>query len=1035
MIQPEMDACLLGRLCSLLHIDEKHIKLNETFIRNGGDSLLAIKFSNLIQDAVHIHVGAGSILRVKNLGSLLDKTQLRLLATKQSVNASQGNKRASAAASQNHDDDKRLDPIQRIPATIATAGLPLSFIQAGVAVYTHRVPGAAVQHVTQYCFTERLPLLRSAFEKAMAQYRVFRLKYVVETSPLLVTATLKDTFKLNWEEQLESMEKTDLEDSFRAWSLEASTEPVFRVIKPHQEPNRQQLSVVHWFYHHSLLDGRSLDILLEQVDAFCNDPDLTSSVDDSFFDVVQGLKDYHDQHEGAAEAFWATRNVHGGARNHPLLQAMGDRASTQVRMEAIDVFYPEDVKVFSARTGFTFEILVRGALALVLSKLQSQSTVSFMSVSSRRSLPIKHIAQAVGCIATSMIVTLDINEDDTCQEFLGQLFDKILELEEMSYTDPSDGFSLGGLVVVSSDLRPHSPWYADGRRTEVVAPKETLPTLYVSPDGRVRFSYNSSWRSTAEMSVMTDLFKNALVSLASGTLRIGECLASMLPDSRNQQTLRWGNCFSHQTSLEGIDDDIVSLFEKQALERGAEAALQLCDQKISYDDLSKMVRAVGQRLQELLEPGSVVLIHADGSANWVVAMFAVLWAGCIFSPQGVNLSHQLRSHHYAAVDAKAFLFPQQDSNTLAPDSCDLKLCVETILRDAQWRQRNGHYGLITRQSRPLSSAYICFSSGSTGKPKAIQCTHSGVVSVLRDPVARLHVQPGHRVAQSLAPAFDGALLETFSALCYGGTLVLKNPLDPFGNLQVSGSTIITPTLAVELNPEDYPNLEHIYLASEVLPQHTADRWSAGSSNAYNLYGPTECHMVCTAQKLKPGQHVTIGTPFLSSRIYILDKQGRLSPPLVAGEIHIAGVQVSRGYIGLDEETAQRFIPDTVWPTDEGRMYETGDWGYWTLDGEVAFIGRTDRQVKLVGFRIDLNDVQARLETAILPKVRVAVVVVDDTLACAISDGQSLSQEQVREAAEAVLPPQSVPKLIRFIAAMPVSPFGKIDYISVGKLLQ
>ncbi|KAH8696504.1 hypothetical protein BGW36DRAFT_274500, partial [Talaromyces proteolyticus] len=249
---------------------------------------------------------------------------------------------------------------------------------------------------------------------------------------------------------------------------------------------------------------------------------------------------------------------------------------------------------------------------------------------------------------------------------------------------------------------------------------------------------------------------------------------------------------------------------------------------------------------------------------------------------------------------------------------------------------------------PLSAAYICFSSGSTGKPKAIQCTHSGVVSVLRDPVARLHVGPGHRVAQTLAPAFDGALLEVFSALCYGGMLILKDPTEPFEHLRVADSLLTTPSLAAELNPEDYPNLKYIYLCSEVLPQHTADRWSAGQANTYNIYGPTECHMVSSAQKVKPGQFVTIGTPFLSTRIYILDKQGALSPPLVAGEIHIAGVQVSQGYIGLDEETKQRFILDTIWPTDDGRMYRTGDWGYWTLDGQVAFIGRTDRQVKLVG---------------------------------------------------------------------------------------
>jgi gliotoxin/aspirochlorine biosynthesis peptide synthetase len=1034
--QPEIDEDLLERLCSLLHLEPKHVKLNETFIRNGGDSLLAIKFSNLVQVSEHVHIGAGVILRAKNLCSLLDKTQLRKLATGHFSKSSQSDNLLLAASNQSQHDDKTLDSIQRIPTVIPTAGLPLTFIQAGVAVYTHHVPGAAVQHVTQYCYTDALPQLKSSFGKAMSQYRVFRLKYEVETSPLLVTATLKETFKLNWaEQQVESLEETDLEESFRVWSLEASGEPVFRVVTPCKTLGERKLSILHWFYHHSLLDGRSLDILLRQVDAFFSIPPLSVEVNDSIFDVVRGLEDYHRTREAAARAFWATREVYGGARNHPLLQTLGERSSSRVRMRSIDVFYPEDLKVFSARTGFTFEILVRAALGLVLSKLQSTSTVSLMSVSSRRSLPIKGIEHAVGCIATSMILTMDVNGNDTAHDFLEQVFEKVLELDDMSYSNPSDGFSLGGLVVVSSDLQPHCPWYAGGHQTEVMAPKETLPTLYVSPTGRLRFSYNSEWRSPSEMHVMTDLFKSALVSLASGTLRVGECLRSMLPNSQKTRILDWGNCFSPQTSLESIDDDITSLFQKQALERDGEAALQLAGQKTSYNIVKEMVRAVGQRLRKMLKPRSVVLIHADGSVNWVIAMFAVLWADCIFSPQGVSLPHQLRSDHYAIVGAQAFLVPQEDTDTLAPNGCKLKLCVETILREVKERQQNGYDEATIRQPKPLSPAYICFSSGSTGKPKAIQCTHSGVVGVLRSPVARLHVGPGHRVAQTLAPAFDGALLEVFSALCYGGTLILKDPREPFEHLRVADSLLTTPSLAAELNPEDYPNLKYIYLCSEVLPQQTADRWSAGQANTYNIYGPTECHMVASAQEVKPGQYVTIGAPFLSTRYYILDQQGALCPPLVAGEIHIAGVQVSQGYIGLQEETKQRFIPDTIWPTDDGRMYRTGDWGYWTLDGQVAFIGRTDRQVKLLGFRIDLNDVQARLENAISTKVRVAIVVVGDALACAISDGHNLSEEQVKAAAETVLPPQSVPKVIRFLEAMPVSPFGKIDYRAIAKLLE
>ncbi|WPH03572.1 nrps [Acrodontium crateriforme] len=1030
-----VDEHLLHRLSVLLHLGPDRIKLNQSFIQNGGDSLLAIKFSNWIRRFEHLHVSVGAILRTNNLRSLLTKQGLKGLATEQSSCPFNGEDEVVATSSPNRHDHKTLDPIQRIPTVIPTTGLPITFVQAGVAVYTHRVPGAAVQHVTQYCYTDVLPRLRYAFAKAISEFHVFRLRLEVETSPLLVKASWKKSVELNWSEcQIQSHE--DLEESFRVWSIEASAEPVFRVLTPAAVDGSRSLSVVHWFYHHSLLDGKSMDILLQQVDAYVDTPSLPLKSDDHTLDVVRGLQQYHAPRKGAARAFWATREIPGEARNHPLLRILdGDRLSSRVRMKYTDVFYPENIRTFQSRMGFTLEVLVRGSLALVLSKLQGASNVSFMSVSSRRSLPINDIEDAVSNLATSMVLSIDVNRTETSRNFLGQVFHKVLELEDMSYSDPSDGFSLGGLVVVSSDIQSHTPWYSNGHQTEVMSPKETLPTLYVSPTGRIRFTYNSEWRSPSEIKIFINLFKTAMNGLASGTLTVGECLQNMLPLSQREMVLKWGNCLSPRTSIDSVDDDIMSLFQKQALMRGDAAALELRGRHTSYRNLACMINIISRRIRETFEPGSVIMIHADGSINWIVAMLGVLDAECIFSPQGVNLPHQLRSEHYAIAEARAFLVPNKENDLISPDGCKLRLCVEELLQAAGTDSTTPQITSFRRHS-PLSAAYICFSSGTTGKPKAIKCTNSGVVSLLTDPVARLGVMPGTRLAQTMAPPFDGAIQGVFSVLCYGGTLVLRDAMEPFEHLRVADTILTSPSFAAELNPGDYPNVRFVFLGSEVLPQHIADVWSAGREATYNVYGPTECHMVVTAQKIEPGRCVTIGRPFPSARIYILDESGGLVPPLVAGEIHIAGVQVAQGYIGLEDETERRFVPDSIWPSDGGRMYRTGDWGYWTLDGQIAFIGRTDRQVKLGGFRIDLNDVQARLEKAITPKARVVIVTVGDALGCAISDAPpGVGEEQVRAAAKAVLPPQNLPKRIRFLQKMPLSPFGKTDYRAVAKLLE
>lgn len=114
---------------------------------------------------------------------------------------------------------------------------------------------------------------------------------------------------------------------------------------------------------------------------------------------------------------------------------------------------------------------------------------------------------------------------------------------------------------------------------------------------------------------MTNFFRTALISLASGTSGVGEFLKNMLPICQRKNILEWGNCFGIQTSLEGIDNDIMSVFQKQALARDDEVALQVGGQRINYGSLVKTIRAVERRLRKLLKPGSVALIHADGSSS------------------------------------------------------------------------------------------------------------------------------------------------------------------------------------------------------------------------------------------------------------------------------------------------------------------------------------------------------------------------------------------------------------------------------------
>ena len=320
-------------------------------------------------------------------------------------------------------------------------------------------------------------------------------------------------------------------------------------------------------------------------------------------------------------------------------------------------------------------------------------------------------------------------------------------------------------------------------------------------------------------------------------------------------------------------------------------------------------------------------------------------------------------------------------------------------------------------SRSLRHVLIC---GPDALSAQIACAH--VVAMQKHLASRLHAAPGLRVLQFLAVGFDGSMLEIFSALCHGATLVLRlHTTDSqyiFDVLQSVEIAILTPSTVEGLNPKDSPRpkfvsfsrvktLERLMALTYLL---TAVFWrrASGPENARYLgagakpvqllwpnrgkseQSPQRClgvevgvlvivntSQVTMGSVLKScvtGSPVTIGKPLPSARAYVLDlEKQRLTPQGVIGEIVLAGVQVARGCIGMPEETSAKFLPDSISGQPRERMYRTGDPGYWTESGELVCIGRKDRLVKIRGYRVSLGNVEEVLHA--LPGIHTAATVV------------------------------------------------------------
>ena len=198
-----------------------------------------------------------------------------------------------------------------------------------------------------------------------------------------------------------------------------------------------------------------------------------------------------------------------------------------------------------------------------------------------------------------------------------------------------------------------------------------------------------------------------------------------------------------------------------------------------------------------------------------------------------------------------------------------------------------------------------------------------------------------------------------------------------------------------------------------------------------MYGPTEGTCGATIKQLHPRKRVTIGPPNPSTRIYIMNQNQELVPPGVIGEIYIAGVQVARHYIGMPEQTAQRFVADPIIRIGE-RMYKTGDRGYWSDDGEVVCLGRTDRQIKLRGFRLDLDDLETRMIQAFSAVNAVALTRQGNHLIAAILPASADVDAFAARVAQ-ILPPYATPRKILALDEFPTTKAGKRDYLAIAKL--
>nr|WP_239543435.1 amino acid adenylation domain-containing protein [Micromonospora terminaliae] len=335
---------------------------------------------------------------------------------------------------------------------------------------------------------------------------------------------------------------------------------------------------------------------------------------------------------------------------------------------------------------------------------------------------------------------------------------------------------------------------------------------------------------------------------------------------------------------------------------------------------------------------------------------------------------------------------------------------------------------------PANLAYVIYTSGSTGRPKGVAIEHRSA-SVLMHWVRQTFddVELGGLLAAT-SVCFDLSVFEIFGPLCWGGRVLLVDDVLALAapgaeRLPVTLVNTVPSAMGELLTAEALPaSVRTVCLAGEPLTAALAARvWSRPHVRRLrNLYGPSEDTTYSTWAEVPPDSgDPPIGRPLPRTRAYVLDPDGQPVPPGEPGELHLAGDGLARGYLDRPEETRARFLPDPFRPGE--RMYRTGDRVRLRPDGQLAYLGRLDDQVKLRGYRIELGEVAARL--AALPGVREATAAVrpgpsGDPLLVGYLVGER--RDDVRARLAEALPAPLVPATVVWLDRLPTLPNGKVD---------
>jgi amino acid adenylation domain-containing protein len=839
-------------------------------------------------------------------------------------------------------------------------------------------------------------------------------------------------------------------------------------------------------FHHALLDGRSMRLLVDEVSqayaAELAGRPASCPPRPRFSDFVRWWQ-LSDQ--SSSEKFW-TSYLSDATLPRALPGYLGAGRSGPAeprRLEAVISGADSDrIRETARLAGLSSSTMLSAAWALLRARYGGVEDVVLAVTRSCRHASIPDADQVMGLLINTVPLRVRVDPSWSVAQLLAAVNESIAEVREHQLTPMASILSSAGLPVdtalldslVMYDRCRLQTGLASGPASPVSARVDRLPSYPLTVcgysesefhlgmlwDGR-RFADGSPERMLAQLQATLIEFADA-PSRPLSELALG---ASAEVGLRS----RW----NHQTTAEQAepryprDATVPALFAAQVARQPDATALEwaagpssaglssagpssgglssagLSSATLTYAELDRRSDAVAWALRDRgVGVDTPVALALPRGPDLIAALLGVLKAGGAYLP--IDLSSP--SARIATMIAGARLVLVTDET--AAGVPDVEGVPKVELRELTRADSSARAGALPADlAHPQSLAYLSFTSGSTGVPKGVAVPHRAVVRLVSDPTF-VTLGPGQRVLQLAPVAFDASTLEIWGALLTGATLVIA-PSGPLGLpeiaslLRASGVSVAWLTAGlfhqiIEVDADAVAGIDQLLAGGDVLnPESVRTALTVrGGRPLVNGYGPTEnttftsCHVMTDPDQV--AATVPIGQPIQHTTVQILDEHLRPTPIGVAGELFTGGDGLARGYRGDAAATARAFVPD---PDGNGaRLYRTGDLARWRADGVLEFVGRVDDQVKVRGFRVEPGEVEAVLRA--FPGVREAAVLTrgdgaQRRLVGYVVPGDGVDPAEVRpsllrEFLAYRLPEYLVPAGFAVLDRFPLNANGKLD---------